>query len=469
MAGIVSYGAYVPFNRLQRSAIGAALEARAGRGERAIASYDEDAVTMGVEAARTCLHDADVAGIRNLFFATTEPPYQEKLNAATVHAALSLPDGVRSLDVTGSIGAGMSGLLAALDGAAAGRDGLAVMSDIRLGAPEGAAEQSSGDGAAAFRVGDSGCIANLVATYSETLEHQGVWRLPGELFAKTWEDRFALTQVYVPLLARAAERLFSESGVAPSDIARFVIDAPNPRAIVAEAKTLKIAPERMADGFLEMVGHTGAAHTGMMLASALDKARPGDRIAVFSTADGVDAALFEVTGAIASHTNPKPVDSLLASKRNDLAYMRYLKWRGILPVERPRRPDPKRPAGPIAFRRKHWKFGFVGTECTACGTRHLPPQSVCVKCGASEQMREIPFANRQGRIATYTLDQLAYSLQPPMVAAMVDFDGGGRVEVEMTDCEPEKVAIGDTVEMTFRRLFTADGVHNYFWKARPVR
>ena len=24
------------------------------------------------------------------------------------------------------------------------------------------------------------------------------------------------------------------------------------------------------------------------------------------------------------------------------------------------------------------------------------------------------------------------------------------------------------VEMTFRRLFTADGIHNYFWKARPV-
>ena len=25
--------------------------------------------------------------------------------------------------------------------------------------------------------------------------------------------------------------------------------------------------------------------------------------------------------------------------------------------------------------------------------------------------------------------------------------------------------MGDRVEMTFRRLFTASGVHNYFWKA----
>ena len=28
---------------------------------------------------------------------------------------------------------------------------------------------------------------------------------------------------------------------------------------------------------------------------------------------------------------------------------------------------------------------------------------------------------------------------------------------------------GSRVEMTFRRLFSADGIHDYFWKARPVR
>ena len=52
---------------------------------------------------------------------------------------------------------------------------------------------------------------------------------------------------------------------------------------------------------------------------------------------------------------------------------------------------------------------------------------------------------------------------------MIYFEGGGRVELEITDCDPETVAIGNTVEMTFRRLFTSDGVHNYFWKSRPIR
>jgi uncharacterized OB-fold protein len=176
-----------------------------------------------------------------------------------------------------------------------------------------------------------------------------------------------------------------------------------------------------------------------------------------------------VTDAIANYKRPTSVSAQIAAKRNDLGYARYLKWRGILQTEKPRRPDPDRPAAPPVFRRRHWKFSFVGSECTACGTRHLPPQKVCVQCGAVDQMKEVPFANRRGRVATYTLDRLAFTLQPPMVMAMIDFEGGGRVELEVTDCEPETVDIGMELEMTFRRLFTADGVHNYFWKARPVR
>jgi uncharacterized OB-fold protein len=72
-------------------------------------------------------------------------------------------------------------------------------------------------------------------------------------------------------------------------------------------------------------------------------------------------------------------------------------------------------------------------------------------------------------ISTYTVDRLAYSLSPPVVAAVIDFEGGGRFQCELTDVDPAAVKIGDRVEMTFRRLFTANAVHNYFWKARPRR
>ena len=78
-------------------------------------------------------------------------------------------------------------------------------------------------------------------------------------------------------------------------------------------------------------------------------------------------------------------------------------------------------------------------------------------------------ADATGTVVTFTIDRLAYSPSPPIVFAVVDFDGGGRLPVELTDVDADEVAIGDRVEMTFRRLFTADGIHNYFWKARPIR
>ena len=99
----------------------------------------------------------------------------------------------------------------------------------------------------------------------------------------------------------------------------------------------------------------------------------------------------------------------------------------------------------------------------------MPPQQVCVLCGAVDEMEPVPYADAEAVIATYTVDHLAYSLQPPVVAAVIDFKKGGRLQCQLTDVDPTKVVIGDELEMTFRRLYTADGVHNYFWKARPRR
>ncbi len=78
-------------------------------------------------------------------------------------------------------------------------------------------------------------------------------------------------------------------------------------------------------------------------------------------------------------------------------------------------------------------------------------------------------ADVQGTVALLTVDRIAYSPSPPITFAVVDWDGGGRLPVELTDADPGDVEMGGRVEMTFRRLFTSDEIHNYFWKARPVR
>ena len=459
--GIVRYGSYVPYFRLTRAAIGA------GKGERAVASFDEDAVSMAVEAARDAVRGG--VAVEALLFATLSPPYAEKLNAATIQAALDLPEAITAVELGASSRMGLAGLLLGLDLAAAGRRALVCAGDVVVGAPGGARESQGGDAAVAFVTGgDNEAIATLVGRASATIEILDAWRLPEERFARQWEERFT-ADTMAPAIADTAKRALEQAGVAPGALSTVILDGTNPRSMAGLPKALGLSPEQVADPLAATVGRAGTAHAGLMLARALDGAKPGDRILVVCEADGADALVFEVTPAIKDAPPVRAVDRWIGAKRNDLAYNTYLKWRGILPFEPPRRPDPERPAAPPMRRHERWKLAFVGSRCTKCQTGHLPPQRVCVTCGAVDQMRDERFADTSCRIATYTLDHLAYSLQPPVVAAFVDYEGGGRFSCELTDVDPKAVAIGDHLEMTFRRLFTAQGVHNYFWKARPGR
>jgi len=469
MVGIVSYGSYIPYRRLKRAAIAAMLGVPATRGERAVASFDEDSVSMAVEALRDALKGAPRATIGSLLFATTTPPYGEKLNAAIVGAAAQLPAEIRAADLTGSTRAGLAGMLQAAEAAqASGGYSAITMADARLGAPEGKMEQQSGDGGAAFILGGENVIAEIEASVSFTREFLDGWRAPGERFGHSWEERFALTQAYSPLLQKAVTSVLEKAKVKPDEIARVLLDAPNPRAVDEFVRAVKLDPTRVSDSLALTVGQAGAAHLGLMLSAALPSCKPGDRILIAGIADGADAMILKITPAAAAFHPVHSVGRMIESK-GDVTYPNYLKWREILPTEPPRRPDFDRPGAPPMLRASQWKFGLVGSKCTACGTPQLPPQRVCVKCQAHDKMEPYPFADRVGRIATYAFDRLAPSLNPPVVNVVVDFDGGGRFLCEMTDCEADKVAIGDTVEMTFRRLYTAEGIHNYFWKARPKR
>jgi 3-hydroxy-3-methylglutaryl CoA synthase/uncharacterized OB-fold protein len=461
LAGITRYGSYLPYNRLERAALGA------GKGERTVASYDEDSVSMAVEAGRDAVRGG--REIETLLFATTSAPYAEKLNAATIAAALDLPRTVRALELGSSTRMGLGALLAGADAASGGGRALVIASDVVIGAPGGARESGGGDGAAAFVTGpDSEAVARFVGRASATAEILDVWRLPSDPFAKQWEERFG-AETLGPIAVDTATHALKSAGIGPADLKTVVLDGTNARAVAFVPEALRLKPEQIADPLLGAVGRAGAAHVGIVLARALDRANAGDKILVLCSADGCDALVLEVTERIAGGRPLHSVDRWLGAKRTALPYNTYLKWRGILPFEPPRRPEPERPAAPPMRRADHWKYAFIGSRCEACNTGHLPPQRVCVKCAAVDQMREERFADASCKVATYTLDHLAYTLQPPVVAAIVDYAGGGRLSCELTDVDPKAVAIGNELEMTFRRLYTGQGVHNYFWKARPKR
>jgi 3-hydroxy-3-methylglutaryl CoA synthase/uncharacterized OB-fold protein len=467
MRGIIAYGTYLPYNRLERAAIGAALGAAAGKGTRTVASYDEDTTTMGVEAGRRLLASAP-AGVEPsaLYFATAEPAYLDKTNATAIHAALGMDPGVFAADMMGSVRSGVGALRAAIDSR---EPAIAVLSDLRTGMPGGSDEAQGGDGAAAFLCGESDqVIAEYVGSASITQEFLDRWRLPGDMASKVWEERFG-EFVYVPMAKQAFTEALKGAELKPTDISHFVVAGMHARANRVAAGAAGVKPEAITDDMTAVMGNSGAAHGGIMLADVLDRAAPNQFVAVLLLADGATVMLFRTTDAIARYKRKETVRGQLAQGKPGLSYTAFLTWRNVLQREPPRRPDPDRPAAPPSFRSEAWKFGFMGSRCTACGTRHLPPQRVCVSCKATDKMTLERVADSAATVATFTIDRLAFSPSPPVVGAVVDFDGGGRLSCELTDVEPDKVAIGDRVEMTFRRIYTAEGIHNYFWKARPVR
>lgn len=461
MPGILCYGSYVPYCRLRRSV----LDARQ-RGEKAVAGFDEDATSMAVEAAREALRDAPMAP-ESLLFASTSHPYAEKLNAAAVHAALDLPPSTRTLDLGSSSRSGLAalGLASQLKGVST----LVCAADVVVGAPGGPRESMGGDAASAFLVGDGpDAAARIIGSGSITEELLDVWRGPEQPFPRQWEERF-VHQRLVPALVSVFESALRGAGLSARDLTRVAIDTAYPKIAASLAKATGLRRDQVADDLSASVGRAGAAHAGLLLANVLDTATPGDRLMVLSAADGAEALVLEAADALTEARPARTVSDWIGSGLSGLPYRTYLKWREILPSEPPRRPDPPRPAAPPMQRSERWKYAFVGSRCRSCGTANLPPQRVCVQCGAVDEMEPEPYADATARIATYTVDHLAYSLQRPVVAAVIDFGPGGRFACELADVDPDGVAIGQELEMTFRRLYTADGVRNYFWKARPRR
>jgi 3-hydroxy-3-methylglutaryl CoA synthase/uncharacterized OB-fold protein len=416
---------------------------------------------MGVEAARRALQDA--GSLQGLVFSTAQPAYLDKTNATAVHAALCLPDHVPAYDMNGSVRSAVGALRSAADSAAAGRPTLAVLSELRTGLSGSVDEAYSGDGSAAFVLGTENTLADIVAVASTSAEFLERWRAPEASHSQVWEERFGET-AYVPLAEASVTEACKKAGITLEDVDHKLVVGLQGRANASVARTLGAAASDLGAS----VGNLGCAQPGIALADALDRAEPGDLILLVVLADGADALVLRATERLASYRALRPsLREQIAGNTMELDYAKFLTWRGYLRREPPRRPNPDRPAAPPAWRHEAWKFGFVGSRCTACETRHVPPVRVCVRCGATDEMTPERLADVPGRIATFTVDRLAYSLSPPAVVAVVDFDGGGRIQCELTDVDPDAVRIGDRVEMTFRRLLTADGVHNYFWKARP--
>lgn len=467
MRGVIAVGGYVPHHRLERTEIAAFFGKGGGRGQRTVASYDEDTTTMGVAAARAARASATGVDIESLWFCTPSPAYLEKTNAAAVHAALQLDAHVGALDFGGALRSGAGALRTALT---AGGSTLIVAADQRDGLATSADETAGGDGAAAILVGDDTdgtVIAEYLGAGVVTEEFLERWRVPGGARSRAWEERFGEV-TYAPLMTKAWSAALAATGLAADDIDRLAIAGTHARAVARNGRKLGLGDESRIDDLSATVGNTGGAHPLLVLAAALEDAEPGQTIAVMTLADGVEVIVVRTTDAIADYQPERSIATQIAYG-GPVSYAQFLSWRGMVSVEPPNRPLPNRPSASAAHRRDDWKFGFVGSRDRDTGMIHLPPARVSEKGGAVDDMEPVPMADTLGTVVSFTIDKLVYSPSPPVVFAVVDFDGGGRAPLELADCGPEEIEVGMRVRPTFRRLFTADEIHNYFWKVQPVR
>jgi hydroxymethylglutaryl-CoA synthase len=458
--GILAAAGYVPHGRLDRTEISGFLASGGGKGTRSVAWYDEDTTTLGVEAARLVRRAAPTVSPNALYFSTVTPAYVDKTNATALAAALRLDSDALAADFGGAQRSAVGALLAALKGS---ETVLAVAADTRSGLAGGGEEASGGDAGSALLVGDDSTgplLAEFLGSASLSEEFTDRWRSPGDVRSKLWEERFGET-VYVPLGERAWLEALKKSEVEAADVDHVIVTGLHARAVRVLTGKLEVG-DKIVNDLAATIGNSGAAHPGLLLTAALEAAQPGEVIALVVLADGADVLLFRA-GAAAS-TSPIRSIAEQIEAGTTVPYGKFLSWRGGISIEPPRRPEPARMSASAAARNDDWKYGFAGRKDPISGDPQLPP----LPSGGDA----VPMSDIAGTVATFTVDRLAYSPSPPIVFAIVDFDGGGRYPVEITDV-PEKdlaadVQVGSRVEMSFRLLSTADGLRNYFWKARPL-
>jgi hydroxymethylglutaryl-CoA synthase len=162
----------------------------------------------------------------------------------------------------------------------------------------------------------------------------------------------------------------------------------------------------------------------------------------------------------------------MLSRKRPVDYGKYLSWRHLVPVEASTLPDRPALSLPSRWRERKSILALYGYKCNKCGTPQFPPigqtMRVCATCQSKDDFHEYKFSDKKGKIFSYAVDQLQPTLNPPGLNGVVDFDGGGRLICEMTDYELDKIKVGTPVEMSFRKMFQSRGIHNYFWKAKPI-
>lgn len=463
---IKSVGGYLPLLRLNRRAALAALKwsglSGSREGRRAVAGWDEDALTLAVEASRLAIvHEQPPAGV---IFASTSAHFYERPQAALLAAALALPGDLRSNECSGSRRCGVSALLQALDGRG---DWLVAAGEKRPTRAGSASQLGYGDGGAAVLVGDEGC-ARLIAAGGSTGDFVDLYASREHPTPYVAEERY-IRDVAAQRVAPLVTKILSEVGVAPAAIVHVAFNEPATGVYKTLAALTGLKAANLGTELASAAGDLGAAHALFAFAMALDRAQIGEKILLIGFGGGCDVALFEKCAAAPGAAS---ATAALARGRELNDYVRFAHLSGALDLDWGVRSEfEQKTAATVLGRYGADMMGFVGGR-DARGNVQFPKSAIPVSPEAEgpESYEDVPLSGLQAQVVSFTADRLNYTPDPPFLFGLAQFANGARVMMEFTDAEAGDLAVGDAVTMRFRikSIDRRRGFRSYFWKAAPV-
>lgn len=341
MVGIVSYGSYIPKYRIRIAEIARAWKKdeeevvrSLGLTDKSVPGFDEDAVTIAIEAAIAALSGAEGSlkeYIDVLFVGSESHPYAVNPTSTIVGELLGLGHNYLAADFEFACKAGTAAIAAIAGLVAAGHAnyGLAIGTDTAQGKPHDFLEYTAAAGGAAFVLGRDDLIAKLIAETSYSSDTPDFWRRDGMRYP-SHAGRFTGEPAYYNHVMGAARRLFEMTNTKPPDYDYCIFHMPNGKFPREVAKRLGFTPKQLAPSLLvDHIGNAYSATTMLALGAVLDIAKPHQKIFMVSYGSGAgsDAFVWETTSEITKNQERRTKDkSTVQNQIQEKTYIDYVQF-----------------------------------------------------------------------------------------------------------------------------------------------
>lgn len=464
---VAAVGGYLPLLRLDRKIAASALRwtglGGLREGRRAVAGWDEDALTMAVEAARSALAESDQP--QAIWFASTSAPFNERAQSALLVEALALPPTTRSSDAAGSRRCAVSALLCALQSSGCALVAAGERRPTKAGSP---LQLAYGDGGAAVLVDDKGA-ARLIGAASYSRDFLDIYASPPHPTPYQAEERFVRETAAQEFLGPTILAACRNAGIEPNRIGVAAVAEPVAGTYQLVARQLELPADNLVERVQREAGDLGAAMPLFAFALALSQAKIGDIVLLAGFGSGCDALLFEMAEQMPQTSS---ADEALATGEPLNDYVRFLSLTGSLELDWGVRSETEqKAAATVLHRHGREMHGFIGGR-DAAGVVQFPKSPVPVDPAANgaETLQDVRLADEPAQVVSVTADRLTYTPDPPFAFGLAQFGNGARVLMEFTDTEANPPSVGDPLVMRFRvkSVDRKRGFRTYFWKAAPV-